>query len=137
MAHPTWNFDERIASDCTLGNRMVLKIVRQMQELGWSESELFGIHMALEEAILNAIKHGNQEADDKLVHVVVKASLDSFYLRVTDEGEGFDPAGVPDCTADANLELCSGRGLMLMNHYMDEVNYNEQGNSVEIRKVRN
>ncbi len=135
-AHQTWTFDQYIASDCNVGNRIVLEIVKQLQEIGWTESEVFGIHMALEEAIINAIKHGNREADDKQVHVVVEATPDSFYLCVTDQGAGFDPQAVPDCTADDNLELCSGRGLMLMKHFMDEVNYNEVGNSLEIRKSR-
>ncbi len=135
-ANQTWTYDQRIASDCNMGNRLVLDIVKQMQEIGWNESELFGIHMALEEAIINAIKHGNREAEDKQVHVVVEASTDSFFLRVTDEGEGFNPDDVPDCTADDNLELCSGRGLMLMYHYMDSVSYNDTGNSLEIRKSR-
>lgn len=135
-AEPDWIFNERIASDCTIGNQVVLDIIGRMKQIGWSESELFGIHLALEEAIINAIKHGNRESPDKQVHVAVRASLDSFFLEVTDEGQGFDPDDVPDCTATENLEVCSGRGLMLMYHYMDEVRYNDVGNSLQIRKTR-
>jgi serine/threonine-protein kinase RsbW len=131
-----WKYDEWIPSDTTVGNRVVLMIVERMQQQGWPESEMFGVHMALEEAIINAIKHGNRRDPDKRVHVVVKASLRDFYLRVTDEGEGFDPDAVPDCTAEENLELGSGRGLLLMQHYMDEVRYNEIGNQLELRKTR-
>jgi serine/threonine-protein kinase RsbW len=131
-----WKYDEWIPSDTTVGNRVVLMIVERMQQQGWPESEMFGVHMALEEAIINAIKHGNRRDPDKRVHVVVKASLRDFYLRVTDEGEGFDPDAVPDCTAAENLELGSGRGLLLMQHYMDEVRYNEIGNQLELRKTR-
>jgi serine/threonine-protein kinase RsbW len=131
-----WNLDRRIASDCKSGNKIVLHIVENLQRIGWSEAELFGIHMALEEAVINAIKHGNKEDPAREVHILVEATSASFVLRVTDEGEGFDPCCIPDCTADENLEVCSGRGLMLMHHYMDAVNYNEIGNSVEIRKKR-
>ena len=92
--------------------------------------------MALEEAIVNAIKHGNQEDPEKKVHVVVNSTLQEFYLQVTDEGDGFDPDAVPDPTLDENLELGSGRGLMLMRHYMDHVVYNDRGNSLEVTKHR-
>jgi serine/threonine-protein kinase RsbW len=136
MTTDTLSLDQRIASDTRVGNAVVIMIVENMQRIGWSESELFGVHMALEEAIINAIKHGNKLAPEKQVHVEVEADSESFMLRVTDEGEGFDPAAVPDCTLDENLELGCGRGLMLMNHYMDEVRFNERGNSLEIRKAR-
>jgi serine/threonine-protein kinase RsbW len=136
MTSESWTLDQFIPSDTRVGNETVLRIVENMQRIGWSESELFGVHMALEEAIINAIKHGNKLAPEKAVHVEVVADGGGFFLRVTDEGEGFDPSAVPDCTLDENLELTSGRGLMLMNHYMDTVKYNERGNSLEIRKSR-
>ena len=136
MTSETWTLDQFIPSDTRVGNETVLHIVDNMQRIGWSESELFGVHMALEEAIINAIKHGNKLSPDKSVHVEVIADTEGFYLRVTDEGEGFCPSSVPDCTLDENLELTSGRGLMLMKHYMDVVEYNDRGNSLEIRKAR-
>lgn len=131
-----WNYDDHIPSDTNLGNKLVMMIVENMQRIGWPDSEVFGIHMALEEAIINAIKHGNKRDPDKKVHVQVETTLEKFYLKVTDEGEGFDPNAVPDCTADENLELGSGRGLLLMKHYMDEVTYNDRGNVLEVRKRR-
>jgi len=133
----SWNYDEWIPSDTSLGNKVVLQIVQNMQQVGWPEQDMFGVHMALEEAIINAIKHGNKRDPDKQVHVIVKATRESFYLKVTDQGEGFDPNAVPDCTAEENLELGSGRGLLLMRHYMDEVSYNDQGNELVVRKTRN
>ncbi len=134
--HDSWFLNRTIASELCVGNQMILHIVENLERIGWPEQELFGVHMALEEAIMNAIKHGNRECPDKMVQIVVEATPTSFLLRVTDEGTGFDPARVPDCTADENLELCCGRGLALMRHYMDEVRYNEAGNSVEIHKSR-
>ena len=70
----------------------------------------------------------------KKVHVVVKSTAEDFYLKVTDQGPGFDPHKVPDCTAPENLELGSGRGLLMMRHYMDEVIYNHLGNQLELKK---
>lgn len=131
-----WNYDEWIPSDTSLGNKVVLLIVENMQRIGWSEQDIFGVHMALEEAIINAIKHGNKRDPEKKVRVEVNSTIEYFFLRVTDEGQGFDPDAVPDCTADENLELGSGRGLLLMRHYMDEVNFNSRGNELEIRKRR-
>ena len=131
-----WNYDEWIPSDTTVGNKVVLFIVENMQRIGWPEKDMFGVHMALEEAIINAIKHGNKRDPEKKVHVIVDSTLEEFYLKVIDQGEGFDPDAVPDCTAAENLELGSGRGLLLMRHYMDEVKYNEVGNELEIRKKR-
>lgn len=132
----SWNYDDRIPSDTKLGNKLILEIVANIQKIGWSESDVFGVHMALEEAIINAIKHGNQCDPDKHVHVIVKSTSDEFYLKVVDQGEGFDPDDVPDPTLDENLELGSGRGLLLMRHYMDEVIYSDRGTQLEVRKKR-
>ena len=131
-----WNYDQVIPSETSLGNKIILQIVENMQRIGWPEQDMFGIHMALEEAIINAIKHGNGCDPKKHVHIIVNSTSDSFYLKVVDQGEGFDPDKVPDPTLDENLELGSGRGLLLMRHYMDEVLYNDRGNQLEIRKKR-
>ncbi len=100
-----------------------------------SPHEVFSIKLALEEALVNAIKHGNQMDRGKKVRVHYRASAVFFEVRVTDEGCGFDPGDVPDPTAVENLERTCGRGLMLMRHYMDEVVYNAVGNSVIMSKV--
>jgi serine/threonine-protein kinase RsbW len=92
--------------------------------------------MAMEEAIMNAIHHGNQCDDDKDVHVLIEISAKYFYSRITDQGDGFDPNELPDPTDEENLEKSSGRGVMLMRSFVDEVVYNESGNSVELKKKK-
>ena len=69
--------------------------------------------------------------------VFIKYTLDQdvFEIMISDEGPGFDPNDVPDPTDIENLERPCGRGLMLMRHYMTEVNYNSTGNSVRMKKV--
>ena len=129
-----WNYDEWLPSDTTVGSEVILCIVENMKRIGWPEQEMYGVHVSLEEAIINAIKHGNQRDPQKKVHVVVKSTAENFYLKVTDQGPGFDPHKVPDCTAPENLELGSGRGLLMMRHYMDEVIYNHVGNQLELKK---
>jgi serine/threonine-protein kinase RsbW len=97
--------------------------------------DLFSIKLALEEAMVNAIKHGNQYDRNKKVEIAYQVTSERFIIRITDEGDGFDPADVPDPTAVENLERPCGRGLMLMRHYMTEVDYNKSGNSVQMSKV--
>jgi serine/threonine-protein kinase RsbW len=100
-----------------------------------SPHEVFSIKLALEEALINAIKHGNQMDRAKKVRVLYRVAPNYFEVRVSDEGSGFDPSEVPDPTAVENLERPCGRGLMLMRHYMTEVIYNQAGNCVAMSKV--
>lgn len=97
---------------------------------------MFGVEMALEESLSNAIRHGNRLDEAKQVHVSCKASPDRFWLKVRDEGPGFQPQDVPDCTAKENLECPGGRGLALIKAYMTRVEHNASGNCVEMEKVR-
>jgi serine/threonine-protein kinase RsbW len=96
---------------------------------------VFCIKLALEEALVNAIKHGNQFDRSKKVHVSYRLLADRFEVAVSDDGPGFDPAEVPDPTAVENIERPCGRGLMLMRHYMSEVAYNSRGNGVTMCRV--
>jgi serine/threonine-protein kinase RsbW len=100
-----------------------------------STKEIFSIKLALEEALINAIKHGNQMDRSKKVFIHYRVTEGFFEVRVTDEGVGFDPGDVPDPTAVENLERPCGRGLMLMRHYMNEVCYSSSGNTVAMSKV--
>ncbi len=106
-----------------------------LQSAHASPHEVFSIKLALEEALINAIKHGNQMDRSKKVRVLYRCTPGFFEVRVFDEGSGFDPGDVPDPTAVENLERPCGRGLMLMRHYMTEVVYNSSGNCVAMSKV--
>ena len=112
------------------------EILRELEKLGWSGRDHFGIELALEESLSNAIRHGNKYDESKIVFVECKASPEQFWLRITDEGNGFQPQKVPDCTADENLECPGGRGLALMKAYMTSVEYNDRGNCVTMEKTR-
>jgi serine/threonine-protein kinase RsbW len=92
--------------------------------------------MALEESLSNAIRHGNCLDESKQVDVDCRISRERFWLQVKDEGNGFRPHLVPDCTADENLDCPGGRGLALMKAYMTKVEYNERGNCVTLEKIR-
>ncbi len=125
-----------IPSDPSESRRLQDDIERCLRQYDYGERDIFSIRLALEEALINAIKHGNQMDRNKKVHVVYRIGSDRFDVTVTDEGPGFDPADVPDPTAVENLERPSGRGLMLMRHYMNDVCYNSAGNAVSMSKVR-
>ena len=89
----------------------------------------FSIHLAAEEAIVNAIVHGNKLSADKKVHVECFVSPTTVRIEITDEGDGFKPEEVPDCTQDDRLEVPNGRGVMLIHNFMTRVEYNEKGKS--------
>ena len=127
--------DVVIPSDTTEARRIQEDIERQIAALKVSEQEVFSIRLALEEALVNAIKHGNQMDRSKQVRIGYLLLLDRLEIHITDEGNGFDPEDVPDPTAVENLERPCGRGLMLMRHYMTEVAYNSRGNTVSMTKV--
>jgi serine/threonine-protein kinase RsbW len=133
-----WNHtvERKIPSDTTLAREILDTLLANLASSGWAEEETFGIHLAVEEALMNAIKHGNQRDPDKSVMVEYLLSSTRMRIVIEDEGPGFDPTAVPDPTEDENLELPSGRGLMLMRTFMTEVEYNERGNRVLMTKER-
>ena len=68
--------------------------------------------------------------------MLIEISATQFYAKITDEGCGFDPSKVPDPTLDENINRTSGRGVVLMKNFVDEIIYNEKGNSVELKKAK-
>jgi serine/threonine-protein kinase RsbW len=128
--------DRHISSDPHEAVEVIQALVEQLHRQRWDDVEVFGIHLSLEEAIANAICHGNANNRDKSIRVKLETSVDTFYAQITDEGPGFDPKAIPDPTDDENLERPCGRGLKLMRCYMDEVAYCSTGNSVELFKKR-
>jgi len=126
--------DVTIPSDTAEARHVQEEIEKQLAAQA-TDQELFAVRLALEEALVNAIKHGNQLDRSKKVAISYRFLPGRFEIRISDEGPGFDPADVPDPTAVENLERPCGRGLMLMRHYMTEVAYNDRGNSVVMAKV--
>lgn len=115
-------------------NRVETLILDRLEALNYGERIIFGVRLAIEEAVINAIKHGNRMDKAKKVTIKYSVDRDECSISVADEGPGFDPNAVPDPTMDENLELPHGRGLVLMKAYMDDVFYNDKGNMVTMRK---
>ncbi|MBP3193129.1 ATP-binding protein [Natronogracilivirga saccharolytica] len=100
---------------------------------GADEDKKHNLHLALNEAVTNAILHGNKQDPAKVVRVTAVISRQDVTVTVTDQGDGFDPDAIPDPRKKENLMKTGGRGVWLLSEFADEVNYNKKGNSVELR----
>jgi serine/threonine-protein kinase RsbW len=104
---------------------------------GVDETAMFGIDMAVREAVANAVKHGNKFDETKNVTISFTNSSDAFVVVVSDQGAGFNPEDVPDPTSPENLLKASGRGIFFMHNFMDEVEWShapEGGTIVRLAK---
>lgn len=109
-------------------------LVTVAQSHGYSEHALFAIRLALDEALSNAIRHGNANDPAKRVTVEYEVDAERMKVVITDEGPGFDPHSLPDPTLDENLERPHGRGVMLIRAYMTDVSFNARGNQIIMTK---
>lgn len=132
----TWLSEQVIPSDSAAGQRLIEELLEQLQVHAWDEQEIFGVRLAMDEALVNAIRHGNGRDQNKQVRVACRISRERVQVEITDEGPGFDPHQVPDCTHPDNLERPCGRGIMLMRCFMSRVEYNSTGNKVVMEKER-
>ena len=123
-----------IPSELSYARQVEQNLIAELRKYKYPEDCLFAVRLSLEEALSNAIKHGNRFDPDKEVTVRFSVGPEKVKLVITDQGCGFDPVTVPDPTTDEHLEDPNGRGIMLIRAYMDEVFYNEQGNEVRMVK---
>ncbi len=159
---------DRMESNYTLENdsALVSSLVSELQEeIGrldlCDEADQMRVGVALEEALVNALYHGNLEIssqlreedynayyamvderrgvapyNDRRIHVRAELSRDQAVFIIRDDGPGFDSSALPDPTDPANLDKVSGRGVFLMRTFMDDVVFNEHGNQVTLVKRR-
>ncbi len=131
-----WNLHQEIPSSKDAAHEAIEHLLHAVSDAGWEGREFFHIQMAIEEALVNAVTHGNHESPDKVVEIEFKVSADAVYMRVKDQGEGFCPEKLPDPRDDEHLECTNGRGVMLIREMMSQVQYNEIGNEVTMVKRR-
>jgi serine/threonine-protein kinase RsbW len=131
-----WTIEHTIQSELVAGHRVLEELLARLEGEDWNPRDMFGFRLALEEAVVNAIKHGNRLDKTKQVHVVCKSTSEGVWIKVTDQGQGFNPEAVPDCTDAAHIDAPNGRGIMLMRNYMSRVEYNTTGNVVVMEKLR-
>jgi len=125
-----------IPSDACAAHRIRDHIATRLREGSYSERDVTDVLQALDEAFVNAIKHGNQCDCQKQLRVSFCVDHDCFQICIEDEGQGFDPELIADPCSPERLESPCGRGLLMMRHYMSEVSYLEPGNAVMMVKKR-
>ena len=112
------------------------RILSQLESNSFSQDDIFAVHLALEEAFINAIKHGNKMDPTKKVKIDYSVGWDKVEICLTDQGDGFDPDAVPDPRVGDNVYRPEGRGLFLINSYMDVVKFNEKGNRLYMARYK-
>jgi serine/threonine-protein kinase RsbW len=116
--------------------RIQLIVGEQLRVRGYEDAANFAVRLAIEEALMNGFRHGNNGDEKKSVQFNCTVNSSSVQIEVIDQGAGFDPHEVPDPTHLENLERPSGRGIMLMRSYMTRVEFVGQGNHVRMAYVR-
>jgi serine/threonine-protein kinase RsbW len=126
--------DVRIDSDFAAGHALQEQILSRLTGLGFTPDSVFAVRLALHEALINAIKHGNRLDPVKKVHVKAVLTPARAHIIVEDEGPGFDRKIIPDPTRGENLEKCSGRGILLIESYMDKAKWTRHGRRLTMVK---
>lgn len=98
-------------------------VVDAARRLGFADDALFGIDLAVREAVTNAVLHGNRQDESVAVEVGMAGTDAGLTITVRDRGQGFDESHLPDPTAEENILKVSGRGILFMRTYMDEVGW--------------
>ena len=123
-----------IDSDLSVMRRVQDQILQEVARYQYDSHSQFAVRLALEEGLINAIKHGNHFDPKKKVKIEYRIDAHQLDVIIEDEGPGFERHGVPDPTLDENVEKCSGRGILLMEAYMDSVEWSGGGRRVHMIK---
>jgi serine/threonine-protein kinase RsbW len=113
--------------------RIIESFIDNAKERFKLNDDIYGnIMISVTESVNNAINHGNKGRSDKNVTISLSLNESQIRFRIEDEGTGFDFDTLPDPTAPENLEKPSGRGIFLMRHLADEVDFQDKGKVVEL-----
>lgn len=123
-----------LPSDISLMNGVLHYLNEHVARLGVIRPDRSNLFIALDEAFVNAVKHGNKNDPDKLVRITADLSPNEARFTIEDEGDGFNVNEIPDPLDPTNLFKASGRGVLLIYNIMDEVEYNERGNRLTMVK---
>lgn len=126
----TWSLHEKIPSSLPIAHRYLESFLQALRDAGWDGRDFFHVQMASEEALVNAVTHGNKQSPDKQVEIELHISPDQVNMRIKDEGSGFCLEDLPDPRSEDRLEMVHGRGVLLIQQMMSEVKYVGCGNEV-------
>lgn len=127
-------FKETLVSDLALVPDFVSATMKKLARLPLNEEGFFNVRLCLHEALVNAITHGNKSNKALGVSVMIKNDTQHLIIEVTGQGQGFDPAGIPDPTDPKNLTKVHGRGVFLIVQKMDEVQFFNRGRTIRMIK---
>ena len=125
-----------IASDLKETEIPKRAVLQELEKCRYADSGVFAVKLALEEALSNAVKHGNRCDTSKKITVRYAVTHECAAIIIRDEGEGFCPGEVPDPTTPERLRMPTGRGIMLLRAYMDKVEYRDNGREIFFMKKR-
>ncbi len=138
MNAQAWNWSKEctFSSDMDEAHVLIMEVMEKLDGTSWGSKDLFAINLALEEALVNAVTHGNHGDKAKNVAFRCRLNNDCVYFRIEDEGNGFNPDAVPDPTDPENIMIASGRGVWLIRNFASRVSWNDKGNVLEFEKDR-
>ncbi len=125
-----------LASSLDSVNEVEQKAEALAREAGVDDDDLFKISMAVREAAVNAVIHGNAQDPDKQITVSLENTGASLIFSVADQGKGLDPDALPDPLAPENLMRGSGRGIFLIRSLMDEVHFKQLNPGTELTLIK-
>lgn len=131
-----WKCAEIFPNHLPAANEFITRVTGEMTRKGWSTRDVFAVNLALAEATVNAVEHGNGKYADKHIHIESTVTEDFFFCAVQDEGDGFAPEDVPDPNLAENRGRRSGRGLKLIQGFMSKIWFNPSGNKIYMMKHR-
>lgn len=106
------------------------EIIERANHLGYDGDACFCLRLAMDEALINAITHGNRNVEEKDVRIIVFCDRERIAVTVQDEGDGFDQSRLVDPTQEPYLHKTSGRGVYLIQQFTHEIQFNEKGNAI-------
>ena len=134
--HWIWRSEHAVPSHAGAGCDAIHEVLQKLADSQWDDNDIFSVQLAMEEAVINAVKHGNHLDRDKKVRIAARLAKDLIRIEISDEGCGFDPDSLPDPTEEPHRNSPCGRGVMLMRNFMTQVKYNAKGSCVVMEKRR-
>lgn len=124
----------QVASEMVAAQAVAEQLIAHLEDFEVEAGSIFHVRLALDEALANAVKHGNRLDPSKRVTLRYSISHERVVISIEDEGEGFSVASVADPTDNENLDKPGGRGLLMMRSFMTQISYNDSGNCVTLVK---
>lgn len=134
VSHMHEHIEFELPSSISVMNSVLAYLMKRVEKLEVVDLENSNLFVALDEAFVNAVKHGNKYDSSKLVKITAEVSRHEARFIIEDEGDGFDVNSIPDPLDPANLFKTSGRGVLFIHNIMDEVAYNDRGNRLTMVK---